>query len=155
MSLPQDVKWGKQPFLFVIEGKDNVWRLEDLGKSGCSWFYYITSWGAEHLQRDAHGMETSIWVSTISHWQFAHRVWWWQPLESSVSCIVVQSCPTLVTLWTATCQAPLSMELSKQEYRSRLSFPSPGNFPDPGVKPASPALASRIFTTEPPGKPQS
>ena len=60
-----------------------------------------------------------------------------------------------VTLWTATCQAPLSMELSKQEYGSRLSFPSPGNLPDPGVKPASPALASRIFTTEPPGKPQS
>ena len=58
-----------------------------------------------------------------------------------------------VTLWTATCQAPLSVELSKQEYRSRLSFPFPGNLPDPGVRPASPALASRVFTTEPPENP--
>ena len=37
---------------------------------------------------------------------------------------------------------------------SRLSFPSPGDLPDPKVKPASPELESRFFTTETPGKPQ-
>ena len=53
-------------------------------------------------------------------------------------------------------QAPLSMGFSRQEHWSGLPFPSPGDFPDPGVGPAypvSPALASGFFTTEAPGKP--
>jgi len=41
----------------------------------------------------------------------------------------------------------------RQEYRSGLPFPSPGDFPDPGIKPVSPALAGGFFTTELPGKP--
>jgi len=48
------------------------------------------------------------------------------------------------------------MEFSRQEYCSGLPFPSPGELPDPGIKPmspVSPALAGRFFTTEPPGKP--
>jgi len=45
-----------------------------------------------------------------------------------------------VTPWTVTCQAPLSMKFSKQEYWSRLLFPSPGDLPDPGIKLGSPAL---------------
>ena len=61
-----------------------------------------------------------------------------------------------VTPWTVTCQAPLSMEFSRQEYWSGLPFPSPGDLPDLGIKPmpyASPALAGGFFTTVPPGKP--
>ena len=50
-------------------------------------------------------------------------------------------------------QAPLSMGFPRQEYWSGLSFPSPGNLPDPRIKPMSPALAGGFFTTEPPGKP--
>ena len=53
-------------------------------------------------------------------------------------------------LWTVTRQAPLSMELSGQEYRSGLPIPPPGDLPDPGIKPVSlisPAWASRFFTT--------
>ena len=42
--------------------------------------------------------------------------------------------------WTADCQAPLSMEFSKQEYWSGLPFPSPGDLPDLGIEPTSPAL---------------
>ena len=41
------------------------------------------------------------------------------------------------TPWTVACQAPLSMEFSKQEYWSGLPFPSPGYLPNPGIKPAS------------------
>ena len=52
-------------------------------------------------------------------------------------------------------QAPLSMEFSKQEYWSGLPFPPAGDLPDPGIKPMSPVLAGRFFTTEPPGKPKS
>ena len=59
-----------------------------------------------------------------------------------------------VTPWTAACQAPLSMGLPRQEYRSGLPFPSPGDLPSPGIEPASPALTGRLFTNEPPGKPK-
>ena len=55
-----------------------------------------------------------------------------------------------VTLWTVARQAPLSMGFSRQEYWSGLPFPTPGDLPDPGIKPASlrsPALAGRFFTT--------
>ena len=41
----------------------------------------------------------------------------------------------------------------RQEYWSRLPFPSPGDLPDPGIKPVSPVLAGGFFTTEPRGKP--
>ena len=60
----------------------------------------------------------------------------------------------LVTSWTVACQAPLPMEFSRQEYQSGLPFPSPGDSPDPGIEPISPALTGRFFTTEPPGKPK-
>ena len=43
-------------------------------------------------------------------------------------------------------QASLSMEFSRQEYRSGLPFPSPGDLPDPGIKPMSPALPEKFFT---------
>ena len=57
------------------------------------------------------------------------------------------------TPWTEACQAPLSMGLPRQEYKSGLPFPSPGGVPGPGIEPWSPALAGRFFITEPPGKP--
>ena len=60
-----------------------------------------------------------------------------------------------VTPWTVTCQAPLSMEISRQEYWCGLPFPSPEDLPDPGIEPeslVSPALAGGLFTIEPPGK---
>ena len=53
------------------------------------------------------------------------------------------------TPWNVACQVPLSMEFSTQEYWSGVPFPSPGVLPDPGIKPASPALAGGFFTTEP------
>ena len=47
--------------------------------------------------------------------------------------------------WTVSCQAPLSMGFSRQDYRSGLSFLSPGYLPDPGIKPVSPALAGGFW----------
>ena len=58
-----------------------------------------------------------------------------------------------VTAWTVAYQAPLSMEFSRQECWSGLPFPSPGNLPDPGIKPGSPALQADTLPSEPPGKP--
>ena len=58
------------------------------------------------------------------------------------------------TLWTVAYQAPLSMGFPKQEYWSRLPFPSPGDLPDP-VSPIALALAGGFSTAEPPGKLQN
>ena len=60
------------------------------------------------------------------------------------------------TPWTVAHQAPRSTGFSRQEYWGGLPFPSPGNCPDPEIKSTShvsPALAGRVFSTEPAGKP--
>ena len=64
-----------------------------------------------------------------------------------------QSCLTLWTTWTVAHQAPPSMGFSRQEYWSGLPFLSPGNLPNPGIKPGSPALQADALPSEPPGKP--
>ena len=60
------------------------------------------------------------------------------------------------TPWTAALQAPLSTGFSRKGYWSGLPLLTPGDDPDPGIEPtslASPALAGRFLTTEPPGRP--
>ena len=57
------------------------------------------------------------------------------------------------TPWTVAHQAPQSMEFFRQEYWSGLPFPSPGDLPNPGIKPGSPALQADALPSEPPGKP--
>ena len=77
-------------------------------------------------------------------------------VKDHVFCVVFTNC-SVVSLWTIACQAPLSMEFSRQEYWSGLPFPPPpGDLPNSGIEPrslASPALADRFFTTVPPRKP--
>ena len=63
----------------------------------------------------------------------SHLIW-------SVKVLVSQSCPTLCEPMEVAHQAPLSMEFSRQEYCSGLPSPSPGNLPNPGIEPRSPAL---------------
>ena len=58
-----------------------------------------------------------------------------------------------VTPWTVVYQGPLSMGFSRQEYWSGLPFPSPGDLPNPGTEPRSPALQADALPSEPPGKP--
>ena len=54
------------------------------------------------------------------------------------------------TPWTAAYQGPLSTGFSRQEYWSGLPFPSPGDLPNPGIKPRSPALQTDALSSEPP-----
>ena len=88
---------------------------------------------------------------TKSIWQF--------PVEHMVSgpriCVLSQfSCVQLfATLWTVVFQAPLSMGFSTQEYWSGLPLPTPGDLPNLGIEPVSPALQADSLPTEPPGKP--
>ena len=53
-----------------------------------------------------------------------------------------------MTPWAVAWQAPLSMEFSRQIYWSGLPFPSPGNLPDPGIEPRSPALKADTLSVE-------
>ena len=57
------------------------------------------------------------------------------------------------TLWTVAHQASPSMEFSRQEYWGGLPVLSPGDLPNPGIEPRSPALQADTLTSEPPGKP--
>ena len=54
------------------------------------------------------------------------------------------------TPWTVTYQAPPAMEFSRQEYWSGWPFPAPGDLPDPGIEPGSPALRTDAVPSEPP-----
>ena len=75
----------------------------------------------------------------------------WHTCAQSLSHIQLFATP-----WIAARQAPLSMGFSRQEDRSGLPFPPPGDLPDPGIEsesPVFPALAGGFFTIEPPGKP--
>ena len=74
-------------------------------------------------------------------------------VENSLCVIsVAHHVPLFANPWTVACQAPLSMGFSRQEYWSRLPFPTPGDLPDPGIELvslASPVLAGGFFTTGP------
>ena len=58
-----------------------------------------------------------------------------------------------VTLWSIAHQAPLSMGFSRQEYWIGLPFPSPGDLPNPGTEPGSPALQADSLPSELQGSP--
>ena len=65
-------------------------------------------------------------------------------------------CHPVVTPQTVACQSPLSIEFSRQEHWSGVSFTPPGDFPNPEIEPVSlgsPVSVGRFFTLEPPGKP--
>ena len=70
--------------------------------------------------------------------------------------VVVQSLSHVqffTTPWTVARHVPLSMGLSRQDYRSGLPFPSPGDLSDPGIEPRSPGLQADSLPTELPGRP--
>ena len=66
----------------------------------------------------------------------------------SLSCVWLFATP-----WIVAYQAPQSMEFFRQDYWSGLPFPSPGNLPDPGIEPGSPALQVDALPSEPSGSP--
>ena len=72
-----------------------------------------------------------------------------QPHQKALSLsLVAKSCLTLVIPWTVACQAPLSMAFSRQQFWNGLLFPSPGDLPNPGIEPGTPALQADSLPTE-------
>ena len=77
-----------------------------------------------------------------------------QDVLSRLCAFSSESCPTLCDPRDCCLPGPSAMGFLRQEYWKGLLFPPPGDLPDPGIDPgfpASPALAGRFFTTEPPG----
>ena len=65
---------------------------------------------------------------------------------------VAQSCLSLCDRMTVTCQAPLSLEFSRQEYWNGQPFSSPGDLPNPGIKSRSPTLQGDSSPSDSPGE---
>ena len=131
----------------------------------------ILDWVAISFSRGSSQPRDGTWVSrTIGR---CFTVWATREVLSLVSghqvgsgnvntgvCACVCVC-TLSDVWllatprTVDHQSPLFVGFSRWKHRSGLPFPTPGDLPDPGIKPASPAMAGRFFTTVPRGKPKA
>ena len=91
-----------------------------------------------------HGYHWAWGIILVAYGQIFFRVTYFLNVLSHCSRVRL-----FVTLWGVARQAPLSMGFLRQENWSGLPFRSPGEFSDPGIKPA---LAGGFFNTEPPGK---
>ena len=110
------------------------------------------------------GHLTEGWEMESNHGRGAYPDGAWWTVSSVCMCIGVCVCTRaqllsciwlFATPWIMACQAPLSMEFSRQEYWSGFPFPPSGDLPNPGIKPTSlvpPVLTDGFFTTTPPGK---
>ena len=115
--------------------------------------WYLEPFSPQALMSVQFTLLCSKWfIPQVTH---SHEIWITMSFYSTCGGgLVTKSCLTLATPWTVARQTPLSMGFLRQEYWSGLSFPSLGVIPDPGIKPVSPALAGRFFTTEQPRKPK-
>ena len=87
-------------------------------------------------------MDREAWCAAVLGVSKPHT--WLSNWTDWTDCVLtVHLCPILWDPWTVGCQAPLSMEFSRQEYWSGLPCPSPGDLPDPGVKSC---IAGGFFT---------
>ena len=79
---------------------------------------------------------------------------WRQGFSMKIAAVSVLSHVQFFAIpWTVARQTPLSMGFPRQEYWSGLPFPSPGDLPDPGIKPVSPALQADSFSPRCQGSP--
>ena len=89
---------------------------------------------------------TSLWGIYARHNQAASLTVLWY---SGVRAHMLSRVQLFVIPWTEAHQASPSMGFSRQEYWNGLPCSPPGDLPDPGIEPTSPALAGGFFTTEP------
>ena len=105
-------------------------------------------------------------ITLLNFWLLHHLLWTWTLSSSRQGYLKhFPLCPTkvkvkLLSRVTTLCdpmtpyQAPPSMGFSREEYWRGLPFPSPGDLPDPRIKPGYPALQTNALPSEPQGKPR-
>ena len=98
---------------------------------------------------------STLWQGLPFQKHRASKELFYSPVRENESVSHSVSVQVFVTLWAVAGQVPLFMQFSRQEYWSgRPVFPSPGNAPNPGIEPRSPALQANSLPSEPTGKPQ-
>ena len=113
-------------------------------------------WNSVQKNQNKHFGQAKMCASCLP-WKSTHKEllslpsYRWQGL--CVCVCALSHVQLFVTPWTVACQAPLSIDSSRQGYWSGFPFPAPGGLPEPGIELASPALADRFFIIAPPGKP--
>ena len=107
---------------------------------------------ADSLLYEPPGKYDNIGPIALDKWQYYNNAFLRIMYVSAQLLNLVQLFQVFATPGTVAHQAPLSMGFSTQEYWSGLPFPSPGDLPNPGIKPPTPAFTNGFFTTEPPGK---
>ena len=96
-----------------------------------------------------------IWGKTrTAAWMAASQIGLRDCSKVAVKVKLLSRVRLFATPWTVAYQASPSMGFSRQECWSGLPFPSPGDLPNPGIEPRSPALQADALPSEPPGKPQ-
>ena len=89
---------------------------------------------------------------TEDHMPYMHRTDKGHFLARCMCTELLSHVQLFVTPWTVSCQAPLFLEFSRQEYWSGLPFPLPGDLPNTGIEPKFPALQTDSLPSQPPGK---
>ena len=105
-----------------------------------------TPYGSERQAKKPKGRMGGRWVAAVQVSDFCETAE--RKKVKSLSHVRL-----FATLWTVAHQASLSIGFSRQEYWSGLPFPSPGDLPNPGIEPRSPALKADSLPSEPSGKP--
>ena len=93
-------------------------------------------------------LSSQMWVQTLGFLELITVI-----IIANIYIVVSESVSHSVVSDSCNPKAPLSMQFSRQECRSRLPFPSPEDLPDPGFEPRSPALQADSLPFELPGKP--
>ena len=103
------------------------------------------------LKKICQRVVTTLHAITVKYMLFL--IYFFLLAHSHIVVVDMLSCVQLSSiLWTIACQAPLSMEFSRQEYWSGLPFPPPEDLPDAGIEPESsvaPALQIDFLPAEP------
>ena len=106
----------------------------------------------EEMAKDSTLLRKDINININHHKCESSYCFEWAIVLLLLSCSVMSD--SFVTPWTVSHQAPLSMGFPRQEYRSGLPFPSPGDLPDPGTKPASSASQADSLLLNQQGSPK-
>ena len=101
------------------------------------------------MTKSSHSLVLKVSIQNFaSHIPVLHNVYIWSLMKVKMK-ESLSRVPLFATPWTVAYQAPQSMGFSRQEYWSGFPFPSPGDLPDPGIKPESLALQADTLPSEP------
>ena len=132
----------------ILSSKNSVWVKTERRwiSSPCNLVTQVVSLDKHHTSIHSEGFYVSLFSDKTENVKDMYSST--QGHAQLFSCVQLFETP-----WTTTCQAPLSMGFSRQEYWSGLPCPSPEDCTHPRIEFTSPALAGRFFTSELPGRP--